>query len=107
MYPGTGRWEAVMLGAAMQGRTRARLALIRATEEALERRPDLTVAFVRSRLERAAQRRDGEPLDSRVVLARLTIRAIDVHPAVGERLVRLWLRRARRQALEEAGLDRA
>jgi hypothetical protein len=93
-------------GRAIQGRARARLALIRATEEVLARRPDLTVAFVRSRLERAAGRRDGEPLDSRVVLARLTIRVIDVHPVVGERLVRLWLRRARQQALEEAGIDR-
>jgi len=80
--------------------------LIRVTEEALDRYPDRTVAMVRGRLERNARRCDGEPLDSRTVLAGLAARAIDVHPAVGERLVRLWLRRARRQALSEAASDR-
>jgi len=80
--------------------------LIRVTEEALDRYPDRTVAMVRGRLERTARRCDGEPLDSRTVLAGLAVRAIDVHPVVGERLVRLWLRRARRQALLEAASDR-
>ena len=86
-----------------QGRTRARLVAIRATEQALDRRPDLAVAFVRAQLERSVRRSAGQPLTSRVVVQRLAIRAIDVHPVVAERLVRLWLKRAR--AADEA--DRA
>lgn len=91
----------------MQARARTRLVVIRATEEALDRYPDRTVAMVRGRLERTARRCDGEPLDSRTVLAGLAVRAIDVHPVVGERLVRLWLRRARRKTLAEAAPDQA
>jgi hypothetical protein len=90
---------------AVQARTSARLVVIRATEEALDRRPDLAVAMVRAQLERSVRRRAGQPLTSRDVAQRLAIRAIDVHPVVGERLVRLWLRRAR--AAHEAGLSRA
>jgi len=91
----------------MPARARTRLVLIRATEEALDRYPDRTVAMVRAGLERTALRCDGEPLDSRMVLAGLAVRAIDVHPAVGERLVRLWLRRARRKTLAEAAPEEA
>lgn len=89
----------------MQVRGRARLALLRATEEALERYPEHTVAVLRSRLGKAAQRRDGEPLNRRQVTAALAVRAIDVHPAVGERLVRWWLQRERRRELGEAGVS--
>lgn len=79
----------------MHRRTRAaRLALIRATEEALDRYPEHTMRVLRARLERAALRADGEPLSRRTVGASLMVRAIDVHPATGERLVRLWLKRA-------------
>jgi hypothetical protein len=88
----------------VQARARTRLAMIRATEEALDRRPELTVAVVRSQLERSARRRTDEPLARRVGTD-LALRAIDVHPAVGERIVRLWLRRAaerERQALESS-----
>jgi hypothetical protein len=83
----------------VQARARARLTLIRATEGALDRRPDLTVAVLRARLERAARRRTDDPLVTRVGL-QVTLRAIDAHPAVGERLVRLWLRRAARRERE-------
>lgn len=88
----------------MAPRDRARLALIRATEQALDRYPERTVAVVRGRLEKAAQRRDGEPLESRNVVAWLAVRAIDVHPAVGERLVRVWLGRAgqRHRSLQQS-----
>ena len=86
----------------MQAQTRARLALIRATEEALDRRPDLTMAFLRSRMERAATRRTDDPLVKRVGTG-LTLRAFDIHPAVGERMVRLWLRRAKER--EKQALD--
>jgi hypothetical protein len=79
----------------VQRRTRAaRLALIRATEEALDRYPEHTMRVLRTRLERAASRAEGEPLSRRTVGASLMVRAIDVHPATGERLVRLWLKRA-------------
>jgi len=87
---------------AAQARTSARLVVIRATEEALDRRPDLAVAVVRAQLERSVRRRAGQPLTSRDVAQRLAIRAIDVHPVVAERLVRLWLKRAR--AAHEQGL---
>lgn len=88
----------------MAPRDRARLALIRATEQALDRYPERTVAVVRGRLEKAARRRDGEPLESRNVVAWLAVRAIDVHPAVGEWLVRVWLSRAaeRHRALQRS-----
>ena len=81
----------------MQVRSRARLALLRATEEALDRYPEHTVAVVRSALERSARRRTGSRFDARTMTLALTIRAIDVHPVVAERLVRLWLRRAAQQ----------
>jgi len=87
----------------VQARTRTRLALIRATEEALDRRPDLTVAAVRARLQRSARRRTDEPLVRRASV-RLTLRAMDAHPVVAERLVRLWLKRAARR--EREALDR-
>ena len=92
----------------MQPRDRARLALIRATEQALDRYPERTVAVVRARLEKAARRGDGEPLESRNVVAWLAVRAIDVHPAVGERLVRVWLSRAaeRHRALQQSAKRR-
>ena len=93
----------------MQPRDRARLALIRATEQALDRYPERTVAVVRARLEKASRRGDGEPLESRNVVAWLAVRAIDVHPAVGERLVRVWLSRAaeRHRALQQSAKRRA
>ncbi len=81
----------------MQVRSRARLAALRVTEEALDRYPDHTVAVVRSALERSARRRTGRRFESRTVLLALTIRAMDVHPVVAERLVRLWVRRAAQQ----------
>ena len=83
----------------MQARTRGRLALIRATEMALDRRPDLTLAYLRSRMERSALRRVDDPLVKRVGTG-LTLRAFDVHPVVGERIVRLWLRRAKEREIE-------
>ena len=90
----------------MQARARTRLALIRATEEALDRRPDLTVAFLRARIERSARRRTDGPLVKRVGTD-LTLRVIDVHPAVGERLVRLWLRRAKEREIEALDFGRS
>jgi hypothetical protein len=89
---------------AAQARTSARLVVIRATEEALDRRPDLAVAVVRAQLERSVRRRAGQPLTSRDVAQRLAIRGLDVHPVVAERLVRLWLRRAR-AAHEQGSAD--
>lgn len=83
---------------AVQARARARLVLIRGAQEALDRRPDLTVAVVRSRLERHARRTDVPPAKRMGV--RLTLRAIDVHPVVGERLVRRWLQRAAQREAE-------
>ena len=71
----------------------ARPVLVRITVEAFDRHPDRTVALVRARLERSSRRRPGEPLDLRTVVQRVVVRAIDVHPAVGRRLVRYWLRR--------------
>jgi hypothetical protein len=88
-------------GKTVQARARTRLALIRATEQALDRRPDLTVAFLRARMERNARRRTDDPLPKRLGLW-LTIRAMDVHPVVGERLVRHWLERAARRETEAA-----
>lgn len=71
----------------------SRPVLLRITVEAFDRYPDRTVALVRARLERSSRRRPGERLEPRTVVQRLTVRAIDVHPAVGHRLVRYWLRR--------------
>lgn len=83
----------------MQARARTRLALIRVTEQALDRRPEQTVAFVRARIERSALRRTDRTLVTRVGTD-LTLRAIDVHPVVGERLVRWWLQRAAQREIE-------
>jgi hypothetical protein len=85
----------------MRLRTHAQLLALRATEEALDRYPERTVAAVRDRLERSTRRDEGEPLDSRAIAAQVTVRLIDVHPAVGERVVRVWLRHARRKTLDQ------
>jgi hypothetical protein len=71
----------------------SRPVLLRITVEAFDRYPDRTVALVHAHLERSSRRRPGEPLELRVFVQRLSVRAIDVHPAVGRRLVRYWLRR--------------
>lgn len=80
-------------GARQALRAAARPVLVRITVEAFDRHPHRTVALVRARLERSSRRRPGEPLDLRTVVQRGMVRAIDVHPAVGRRLVRHWLRR--------------
>ena len=71
----------------------ARPVLVRITVEAFDRHPDRTVALVRARLERTSRRRPGEPLVLRTVVQRAMVRAIDLHPAIGRRLVSHWLRR--------------
>ncbi len=83
----------------MRARAHARLALIRATEQALDKYPDRTLALVRATLERSARQRTENRFESRVLMVALTIRAMDVHPVVAERLVRLWLRRAAQRHL--------
>lgn len=81
----------------MQTSRRMRLVLIRASERALDRRPDLTVAVFRASLERTARQREGRGFESRAFMAGLTVRAMDVHPTVARHIVRMSLRRAAQQ----------
>jgi hypothetical protein len=67
---------------------------LRATEMALERRPDLAVTVVRAGLERSARRQVVDGPRTRVVLVRLTLRAMDTHPVVARTVVRAAVRRA-------------
>jgi hypothetical protein len=76
-------------------RSRARVVTLRATEVALERRPDLAVTVVRAGLERSVRRYAADGVSSRVLLLRLTLRAMDTHPVVARAMVRSALRRAR------------
>jgi hypothetical protein len=76
-------------------RSSARGVTLRATEVALERRPDLAVTVVRAALERSARRYAADGVRSRVLLLRLTLRAMDAHPVVARAMVRSAVRRAR------------
>jgi hypothetical protein len=75
-------------------RSGARGAALRATEVALERRPDLAVTVVRAGLERSVRRHVADGPRSRVLILRLTLRAMDTHPVVARTVVRAAVWRA-------------
>jgi hypothetical protein len=76
------------------GRSGARVVTLRATEVAVERRPDLAVTLVRTGLDRSARRYAATGDRSRALLLRLTLRAMDTHPVVAHAMVRWAVRRA-------------